>query len=88
MSSELFLKIDKFLLCKGFAKGKTYYTDWCIYEKWNEKCKLKFVVADNDFIEFKLYSKTLKTVNDCIVSDEIIKWCYLEDLMELLGMKF
>lgn len=87
MSSE-FLKIDKFLLGKGFAKSKTYYTDWYIYEKENEKCKLKFVVADNDFIEFRLYSKTLKTDNDCFVSNEIIKWCYLEDLMELLGMKF
>ena len=85
MSSE-FLKIDKFLLGKGFVKRKTYYTDWYIYEKENEKCKLKFVVADNDFIEFRLYSKTLKAVNDCFVSNEIIKWCYLEDLMELLGM--
>lgn len=86
MISELFLKIDKFLLGKGFAKGKTYYTDWYIYEKWNEKSKLKFVVADNDFIEFRLYTKILGTVNDHRVEDEIIKWYYLEDLMELLGM--
>ena len=86
MSSELFLKIDEFLLGKGFVKRKARYTDWYIYEKDDEKSKLEFVVADNDFIEFRLYSKILKTVNDRLVSREIIKWCYLEDLMELLGM--
>lgn len=84
--SSRFVQIDAILLCKEFVKRKTRYTDWYIYEKGNEKCKLELVVADNDFIEFRLYSKTLKTVNDRLVLHEIIKWCYLEDLMKLLGM--
>lgn len=88
MSSN-FLKIDKFLLGKGFYKTiarRSQYTTWYNYSKENEKCKLEIAVGDNSLISLHLYSKILGTVDYFCVSECSIKWCYLEDLMELLGM--
>jgi len=88
MSSE-FLKIDEFLLGKGFYKTiarQSQYTTWYNYSKENEKCKLEISCGDNATISLRLYSKILGTVDYCCVSECSIKWCYLEDLMELLGM--
>ena len=89
MSSE-FLKIDKFLLGKGFCHKPPVIslngTVWLTYWKENDRCAVEFVVADNDTIRFKLFSKAFKTVDYYCVSECEIKWCHLEDLMELLGM--
>ena len=88
MSSEFFFFFN-FLLGKGFYKTiarQSQYTTWYNYSKENEKCKLEIAVGDNDLIRLRLFSKTLGTVNHHCVSECEIKWCYLEDLMELLGM--
>ena len=86
MSSE-FLKIDKFLLGKGFYKNTIGYkkgTAWVHYWKENKKIRVEFVVADDDSIRLRLYSKTAKTADYCW--DLESEWCYLVHLMELLGM--
>jgi len=87
--SSRFVQINAILLCKGFYKTiikQENYTIWFSYWKENEKIKVEFVVADDDSIRLRLYSKTANTADYCCVSESEIKWCYLEDLMELLGM--
>ena len=89
MTNE-FLKIDKFLLGKGFC-NKPPVTSlngavWLTYWKENERCAVEFVVADNNTIRLKLFSKTFKTVDYYCVSECEIKWCYLVHFMELFGM--
>jgi len=87
--SSRFVRIDEFLLGKGFYKNIISYkkgTAWVHYEKENEKCKVEIIAGNNNHITLHLYSKTLGTVNHHCVSECEIKWCYLEDLMELLGM--
>ena len=83
------MQIDKFLLGKGFYKTiirQENYTIWFSYWKENEKIKVEFVVADDDSIRLRLYSKTANTADYCCILESEIKWCHLEDLMELLGM--
>ena len=88
MSSE-FLKIDKFLLGKGFFKinkEQENNTIWCIYWKENEKIKVEIDVSSAGHIGLRAYTKTIRTIDYHCVLECTTEWCYLEDLMELLGM--
>ena len=88
MSSE-FLKIEKFLLGKGFYKinkEQENNTIWCIYWKENEKIKVEISVSSAGNIGLWVYTKTFRGLDYHCVLECTTEWCYLEDLMELLGM--
>ena len=90
MSSE-FLKIDKFLLGKGnnkINKEQENNTIWCSYWKENEKIKVEIDVSSAGHIGLRVYTKTLRTIDYHCVLECTTEWCYLEDLMKLLGCKF
>ena len=88
MSSE-FLKIDKFLLGKGFYKIKEEQendTIWFHYWKENEKIKVEIDVSNKGRIGLRAYTRTLRSIDYHCVLDCTTELCHLEDLMELLGM--
>ena len=88
MSSN-FLKIDEFLLGKGFYKineEQENNTIWCIYRKENEKIGVEIDVSNKGNIGLRVYTKTFSGLDYHCVLECTTEWCYLEDLMELLGM--
>jgi len=87
--TDEFLKIDKFLLGKGFYKinkEQENNTIWCIYWKENEKIKVEIDVSSAGNIGLRVYTKTFIGLDYHCVLECTTLWRYLEDLMELLGM--
>lgn len=88
MTNE-FLKIDKFLLGKGFYKineEQENYTIWSHYWKENKKIRVEIDVSNKGRIRLGAYTRTLRSIDYHCVLECTTEWCYLEDLMELLGM--
>lgn len=89
--TDEFLKIDKFLLGNGFYKiTEKQENDTIIYHYWkeNEKIEFEIYVSNKGNVGFRAYTKTTRTIDYNCVLGGTTELCYLEELMELLGMKF
>lgn len=89
--SSRFVRIDEFLLGKGFYKineEQENYTIWSHYWKENKKIKVEIDVSNKGHIGLRAYTRTLRSIDYHCVLDCSTELCYLEDLMKLLGCKF